>query len=129
MSEDNELSTEERAEQDYQRKAKTHQIIDEALGGDGWHAESGSNEALGQNILREEIGYFGPWEGPKYSLDQETRDRLLAHGRQDVASTFAMAKSAFKEAHQARRVSVRTTLLVYVSLLLNVMILATLWLR
>jgi hypothetical protein len=129
MSEDNELSTEERAEQDYLRQVKAQQIIDKAVGGDGWHAESGSNEALGQNILREEIGYFGPWEGPNYSFDQETRDRLLAHGRQDVASTFAMAKSAFKEAHKALRVSMRTALLVYVSLLLNVMILATLWLR
>lgn len=37
-----------------------------------------------KNILHEELGRFTD-EQPVYFLDEETRDRLLAHARQDAA--------------------------------------------
>jgi hypothetical protein len=120
-------TTEQRAEADFEMKDRFNRLVDEELGGRGYLAEDGTNIALGQNILREEIGYFGPWKGARYSFDEETRDRLLAHGRQDVASAFAMARSAFKEAHWARRVAARAVVLLWVMLLVNLAVLATLW--
>ena len=122
------MSSEE-AEKDFQQRTRIHQSVDQAVGGNGWIAEDRNNTSLGQNILREEIGYFGTWDGARYNLDQETRDRLLAHIRQDVASSFAMARSAFREAHQARRVAVRAVLFLILSIVLNIAILATLWIR
>jgi len=129
MSEDNELSTQERAERGYRQAVAAQRILGEAVGDSDRDAECKSIMSLGQNILREEIGYFGPWEGAIYSFDQETRDRLLAHCRQDTASAYMMAQSAFKEAHDARRASVSAITFLIVSLLLNAAILATLWLR
>jgi hypothetical protein len=49
--------------------------------------------ARARNILHEELGYF---EGdlPRYGLDDATRDRLLAHIRQDVAHSVYAATVA-----------------------------------
>lgn len=42
------------------------------------------NAATARNILHEELGYFSdPQTG--YNLDEGTRNRLLAHARQDAA--------------------------------------------
>jgi len=121
-------TTEQKAQSALNREAKAQRIMDDTFGGKGYLAEDGTNVAIGRNILREEIGYFGPWEGARYKFDDETRDRLLAHGRQDAASAFAMARSAFKEAHYARRATTRATLFLLVLIALHVAILAILWL-
>jgi len=121
-------TTEQKAQADLERQTKIYRSMDQEVGGKGYTAEDSINVAIGQNVLREEIGYFGPWEGARYKFDDETRDRLLAHGRQDAASAFAMARSAFKEAHYARRVTTRAALFLLVLIALHVAILATLWL-
>ena len=119
--------TAEAAEAAFDRTRKRNAALDKVLGGDGWLADDQSNVDLGLNIMREEIGFFGPWEGAPYDFDQQTRDRLLAHVRQDAASAFAMARSAFREAHHARRISERLMLILVVSLILNAAILVMTW--
>lgn len=122
------MSSSERAQEKFQRAAASYEDMDKSVGGAGWVAENQTNIYLGRNVLHEELGYFGPWEGTSYSLEQDERDRLLAHTRQDVASAFAMARSSFREAHSARRLATRAVWLIAASVTLNAAILATLWL-
>ncbi|WP_159082458.1 hypothetical protein [Paragemmobacter aquarius] len=51
------------------------------------------SDALGQNILHEDLGAFSdPLKRVEpYRLDGDTKDRLIAHTRQDVASTYGLA--------------------------------------
>ncbi|MGG7644235.1 hypothetical protein ACQ5SP_05440 [Rhodovulum sp. YNF3179] len=124
---DSEETSEQRAEQAYQRSSALFSAMDNEVGGAGWLAEDNSNVALGQNVLREEIGFFGPYEGPEYHFYEETRNRLIAHGRQDTASAFAMARSAFREAFWARRLASRAVFMLMISIFLNIVILLMLW--
>ena len=114
------------AEKDFATRKRAFEELDKATGGDGYSAEVQGNNSLGQNILREEIGYFGPYEGPRYDLDERTRNLLIAHTRQDVASAYACASSAFREAHRARKSAERAALLALGILILNVVILTVL---
>lgn len=116
----------ERAEQDYGARVKMHRTLDKAVGGDGYTAEVAENNTLGQNILREELGYFGPYDGPRYSLDEATRNLLIAHTRQDVAATYAFASSAFREAHITKKIANRAALYALGALVLNLTTLVTL---
>jgi hypothetical protein len=52
--------------------------------------------AIAQNVLREELGHFGKFDGPSYDLTEGQRDLLLAHGRQDAAAAFVVASSALE---------------------------------
>lgn len=53
------------------------------------------NGAVAKNVLDEEMGLFGePYE--IYSLDEPTRDRLLAHGRQDAAHALVNSISTIE---------------------------------
>lgn len=127
MSDDEELGSNKRAEAAFDTLRSNLQRVDKISGFDGFLTENTTNIAVGQNVLREEIGYFGEYEGTRYSFDQETRDVLLAHGRQDAASACTMAKSAFREAYSARRGTEKIMLYLLISLMLNVVILAKLW--
>jgi hypothetical protein len=49
-----------------------------------------ADEMLAENILHKELGYFSD-PLPKYALDQQTRDRLLVHARQDAAHALIIA--------------------------------------
>ena len=62
---------------------------------------------LGQNILREEIGYFGDWEGTNYDLSDAEKNRLVAHTRQDVAAIYSLASTAMKAAMAAQKTASR----------------------
>lgn len=74
--------------------------------------------AIGRNILHHELGDFGTWDGPRYSLDNETRDRLLAHARQDTAAALILAAKAFSEAENACRINKHNRLLLLCLVLL-----------
>jgi hypothetical protein len=116
------------AEDAFRREVDFHRNLDQIVGGSGWSGEADTNFALGRNVLKEEIGDFGEWQGPKYALDQATRDVLLAHARQDAASAAAMARSAFREAHAAAALSRRAVALLILSAVLNMAIAAAFWL-
>lgn len=73
-------------------------------------AEIANNNALGNVTLKDDLGAYRGIEILRLAddLDEQTRDRLISHTRQDVASTFAHALSAFKAAHEAREIAKRT---------------------
>lgn len=73
-------------------------------------AEIANNNALGNVTLKDDLGTHGGIEALRLAddLDEQTRDRLISHTRQDVASTFAHALSAFKAAHEAKEIAKRT---------------------
>lgn len=73
-------------------------------------AEIANNNALGNVTLKDDLGTYGGIETLRLAddLDEQTRDRLISHTRQDVASTFAHALSAFKAAHEAKEIATRT---------------------
>jgi hypothetical protein len=55
----------------------------------GWAApdadtSSTANSIVARNVLQEDLGLYEDHQ-PDYHLDQETRDRLIAHTRQDAA--------------------------------------------
>lgn len=86
-----------------------------ALHGAGtFSAEASSNDILGRRMLQEELGYHGTKGLAVYKLDDITRDRLIAHSRQDVAAAFGHAKSAFKSAKNAEKAAKRSQVLLWV---------------
>jgi hypothetical protein len=70
-------------------------------------AEIANNNALGNVTLKDDLGTYGGIETLRFAddLDERTRDRLISHTREDVASTFAHAVSAFKAAHEAKEIA------------------------
>jgi hypothetical protein len=73
-------------------------------------AEIANNNALGNVTLKDDLGTYGGIATLRLAddLDEQTRDRLISHTRQDVAATFAHAVSAFKAAHEAKEIAKRT---------------------
>lgn len=73
-------------------------------------ADIANNNALGRITLRDDLGTYGGIAALRLDddLDEQTRDRLISHTRQDVASTFAHAVSAFTAAHEAKEIAKRT---------------------
>ena len=85
----------------------------------GDKSDSTANGVIARETLHDELGIYGRTERhPSYRLDDETRDVLIVHGRQDAS--HAMANSATT----LRRIAQLTLL---VKLLLGVS-LATLYL-
>jgi hypothetical protein len=85
------------------------------LKGDHW-----DNYAIAQGVLRDEIDSDSKTGRFPFNLDQETRDILLAHARQDAAHALCNTASVLKR--------VRTlTRLVYLLLAINVVILLRLY--
>lgn len=63
--------------------------------------EGAKGEALGRNILKQELGEFGTKGLDIYNLEKTQTDRLIAHTRSDVAMNYAIALSAFEQAKKA----------------------------
>ncbi|WP_108462257.1 hypothetical protein [Devosia naphthalenivorans] len=57
--------------------------------------------ATARNVLHEDLGYFRS-KSADYSLDQDTRDKLLAHARQDAAHAVYAASTAARGVRQLR---------------------------
>jgi hypothetical protein len=60
-----------------------------------------ANHIIARNVLDSELGRFAD-ELPVYHLDQETRDRLLVHARQDAAEAMCHVSSLMDDVHQLR---------------------------
>jgi hypothetical protein len=91
----------------YQRAVNRNNVL---FGKGSLEAEIANNNALGNVTLKDDLGTYGGIETLRLAddLDEQTRDRLISHTRQDVASTFAHALSAFKAAHEAKEIAKRT---------------------
>ncbi|NKK58783.1 hypothetical protein GFM44_23070 [Rhizobium leguminosarum bv. viciae] len=80
-----------------------------SLGGD----QAAVDAAIARNILHEELGQFEGSSLPTYGLDDATRDRLIAHARQDAAHAIMGIGTLTKEVRDLRRlISVVVVLLV-----------------
>ena len=69
------------------------------------------DQAIARNVLHEKLGYFKSKSFSSYDLDDETRDSLIAHGRQDAAhALIASSRAVTKLAGLRTRVSFLTIL-------------------
>jgi hypothetical protein len=59
-------------------------------------------EVRARNVLDDDLRRFDDSGGFDYDLDQPTRDRLLAHSRQDVAMLYYALVKVEREARTAR---------------------------
>ena len=92
-----ESSHEERAKAAYEAQVQAIEGIHALVSSDRLRAAHEKASALGRNVLQEELGHFGRWTGGSYELDEERRDLLLAHARQDVAACFGLLSSLARE--------------------------------
>lgn len=76
--------------------------------------EAERNELIGSHALRDDIGDFGKKGLPLYRIDDDTRDRILAHVREDLATTLGHAKSAFRTAKEAANAAKDSRLMLWV---------------
>lgn len=77
-------------------------------------------EVRARNILDDDLGRFDDSGKVDYDLDQPTRDRLLAHSRQDVAMIYHALVKAEREARTARVLS-------WVGLIVSLIVLYKVW--
>jgi len=77
-------------------------------------------EVRARNILDDDLGRFDDSGKVDYDLDQPTRDRLLAHSRQDVAMIYYALVKAEREARTARVLS-------WVGLIVSLIVLYKVW--
>lgn len=61
--------------------------------------------AIARNVLHEDLGYYDSQQFV-YSLDEDTRDRLIAHARQDAAHAVISIASVQRELAAAKRLIV-----------------------
>lgn len=61
--------------------------------------------AIAKNILREDLGYYDSRQ-TLYNLDEDTRDRLIAHARQDGAHAVISIASVQRELTAIKRLVV-----------------------
>ena len=61
------------------------------------------NNVVAQNILEGDLGYFRDAGIAQYDLDEEARDRLIAHARQDAALAVLNSASLLAEVARMRR--------------------------
>lgn len=64
-------------------RLETEQVLNELskIRPSGALASDKRNHSLAQNVLREEIGFFGEYSGAHYYVSDESHDNLLAHAR------------------------------------------------
>jgi len=79
-------------------------------GNDALGLEIANNDALGNNMLKEDLGIYKNPSSLMFGddLDKKTRDQLISNTRQDVAAAFAHAKSAFRSAYASKEDARRT---------------------
>jgi hypothetical protein len=67
--------------------------------GTNWNKQA--NHIAARNVLHTELGMFSD-DLPIYHLDQDTRDRLLVHARQDAAEALCHTSSLMDEVHKLK---------------------------
>ena len=80
------------AEEDLARYNLFRKAQEDAIGFKTKPSESAFHVA--RNVFREEIGYFGDYDGMHYNLSDAEKNILLAHGRQDAATAAVAAMNA-----------------------------------
>jgi hypothetical protein len=78
--------------------------------------ESARNFIIARNVLHEELGYYDERRSP-YRLDDDTRDILIVHGRQDSAHALLNTDTLLKRVKELSK-------LVNMLFALNILLLA-----
>jgi hypothetical protein len=68
------------------------------------------NYEIARNVLHEELGYIGERREP-YHFDEETRDILIAHSRQDAAHALRNSMTILQQQKVQRRLTVAALVL------------------
>lgn len=82
--------------------------------------KSAELNVISQNILHDDLGRFSDSTSYDYELDDTTRDRLIAHARQDAALACLTSSRAVQEARNARNIA-------YACLIILMVILYKVW--
>lgn len=69
----------------------------------GQSGEIVRSEVIARAMLDQDLGYHSDSPRHDYGLDDTTRDRLIAHARQDAANAQGDAMAAYKAAIVAKR--------------------------
>lgn len=85
--EEGKKTSSEVAEDDLRTTFRTIDIIGRHMPGENTDHQKAN--AVARNILHEDLGYFGEPES-SYRLDEKTRDRLIAHARQDASNSMTL---------------------------------------
>lgn len=74
--------------------------------------------ALSKNVLHDDLGYYSDSADTNaiYNLSDETRDRLIAHSRQDAAMVFDACTDIYDHAKSANIYSQWAAVFAFVSL-------------
>jgi hypothetical protein len=81
--------------------------------------------AISQNVLHQELGYF-PKSPPRaaYEMSESTRDRLIAHARQDAAAALC---HAIELRHQSDRIEKMMRNIIRILMIGGIAVLLALW--
>lgn len=78
--------------------------------------------AIARNVLHEDLGYYDGQQSI-YNLDDDTRDRLITHARQDAAHAVISAASIYQEVLSIKR-RVAFLMVINVGLLITALLVA-----
>ncbi len=92
----------------------------------GITGEHSANFIIAKNVLDEEMGRYGD-HSLEYSLQQKTKDTLLAHGRQDAAHALCNTKSLLDQNAKISSQLKTLNLLVLLSVIMLAAIVAKLY--
>ena len=77
--------------------------------------------ALSKNVLHDDLGYYSDSADTNaiYNLSDETRDRLIAHIRQDAAMVYSQCEDIYDNANEANKWSQWALVFAFVSMCLS----------
>ena len=77
--------------------------------------------AFSKNVLHDELGYFSDSDETNaiYNLSDQTRDRLIAHTRQDAAMVYDVCTDIYDHANEANKWSQWALVFAFVSMCLS----------
>ena len=77
--------------------------------------------ALSKNVLHDDLGYYSDSADTNaiYNLSDETRDRLIAHIRQDAAMVYSQCEDIYDNADEANKWSQWALVFAFVSMCLS----------
>ena len=119
-------STSEIAEEALLAASRAQTALEKTMGikpGDAEYIKKHANMTA-RNVMQEDIGLFGEPADIPYLFDDETRDRLIAHTRQDAANAMILGSGAIDGIERLQK-SARN--LSWVSFILLGLVLLLLW--
>ena len=75
--------------------------------------------AISKNTLQDDLGRFSDSQNYDYDLDDATRDRLIAHTRQDTALNYNVNRSILKAVNTARLYSLFAMLFAFIGMVVS----------